>query len=108
MSGRDWARLAIFIVIAGLTGWWLGLLAQRLGVAPVVDDSGNVLVDEFQQTKDILLVLVPLLTAAIGYFAGAEGKEKVEEQRDKVQADLTNAQAVLERARSQHPDAFKN
>jgi hypothetical protein len=118
MSGRDWSRLAVFLVLAGLVAWWLVAISQQLATAPTYADDGTLILDPFQRAKDILTVLLPLLTAAIGFYAGAEGKEKAEELKEQAEANKDKAQAqltavtsvgdpdILAKAKEAFPEAF--
>jgi hypothetical protein len=46
-----------------LTTWWPYVVYQHLGIKPEGDTAGKVVLDEFQRSKDILLVVLPLFTA---------------------------------------------
>ena len=109
------------LITAGLflfVAWWLYAVWHHLGDVPVVDSNGNVVVDEFQRTKDILLVVLPLLTTALGYWFGSEGKDKAEENAKRAEqtakAEQTKVQALLQvapenqvtAAKKQYPEAF--
>lgn len=120
--GNDWGtriRGVITALLLGLVFWWLVVVAANLDSVPRVNAKGQVLLDEFQRSKDILLVVLPLLTTALGYWFGAAGKEKAEEraeeatrsaaeERRKLQAvlDTSPETELLNRARSAYPDAF--
>src|SRR4051812_50174396 len=70
------ARVLITTGLFVFVAWWLFVVAGHLGDSPVVDQQGNVVMDEFQRTKDILLVVLPLLTTALGDWFGSGGKDK--------------------------------
>lgn len=102
------------IVITLLTGavtiWWLALVAQRLGVRPVVE-NGSVVLDEFQRTKDILLVVLPLFSAAVAYWVGSreakDAKEEAATTKEQLTAVLDQGEAnLLKRAKETYPEAF--
>ncbi|MEY2474043.1 MAG: hypothetical protein QOK28_3372 [Actinomycetota bacterium] len=124
------------VLVAMFTGalvvWWLGLVAQRLNVQPVVKD-GTVILDEFQRAKDILLVVLPLFSATVAYFVGNQGAEKAKEEakvaKDETQTAKQETAAakkettklrsahnalleaapaeVKDKARQLHPEAFQ-
>jgi hypothetical protein len=92
--------------------WWLIIVATKLGVKPEVDSAGNVVLDEFQRSKDILLVVLPLFTAALGYWVGTRGesaaKEDADKAKDQLDAVVDSAdKGILADARRSHPEAFK-
>ena len=95
-----------------LAVWWLWEVQRRLGTEPRLDDKGSVVVDEFQRAKDILLVVLPLVTTILGYWFGAQGKEKAEEKAKEATAKLeavvdASGAGVLEKAKTMHPNAFR-
>jgi hypothetical protein len=105
------ARVVITAGLFVFVAWWLIVVARHLGDAPVVDQNGDVVLDEFQRTKDILLVVLPLLTTALGYWFGSEGKDEADKtaksEQAKVQALLHVANpGQVTAAKKQNPDAF--
>ncbi|MGG5259303.1 hypothetical protein [Phycicoccus avicenniae] len=113
-----WVRGLLTLLLLGLAVWWLTLVAREMSTAPTVGKDGKVLLDEFQRAKDILLVVLPLLTTALGYWFGAAGKEKAEEGKAKAEATAEQKaqqldsvldaapQGVLKDAKDKHPEAF--
>lgn len=114
-----WIRAALTTLLLALAIWWLFIASQYLSDAPRVDEEGNVALDEFQRAKDILLVVLPLMTAAAGYWFGAAGKERAENRADQASKDADNEkrkiQAILDssettgllaKAMKKYPDAF--
>ena len=104
---------AIFATI--LTGaiviWWLVVVSQKVGVRPEVE-NGNVVLDQFGRAKDILLVVLPLFSAALAYWVGASGtqdaKEEAEGTKEKLDAVIDSApQGSLQKAKEMHPDAWE-
>lgn len=75
-------------LLLGLTVWWLVLVANEMSTQPQVGSDGKVVMDEFQRAKDILLVVLPLLTTALGYWFGAAGREKAEGKADMAEKKL--------------------
>lgn len=116
----SWFRPLLTILLLGLSVWWLTLVALRLGLEPQTDDAGNVVLDEFQRTKDILLVVLPLTTTALGYWFGAQGKTEAEAKAVEAEKEATQANAaltavvdsssepqLLKQARENYPQAFE-
>jgi len=114
-----WIRGILSALLLILAGWWLYMVASNLSIAPQTNSSGEVVLDSYQRAKDILLVVFPLLTTALGYWFGAAGKEKAEEKADSAQTQLTSAQTqlaevvdqsavpgILEKAKAANPKAF--
>jgi len=105
-------RAAVTGAVLLLAAWWFLEVARRLGTEPKVDGDGKVLVDEYQRAKDILLVVLPLLTTAFGYWFGAHGKEKAEATAARAQEEskalvATSADPdLLAKAREKYPTAF--
>ena len=104
--------LIVTLSTFGLTVWWLVLIAQRLGQTPTVDAKGNVTLDTYQRAKDILLVVLPLFSAACAYWVGSAGTAKAKEGEQIARDQLTavvdvSAADVLATAKSKHPEAFK-
>lgn len=96
-------RGTITLAVILLATWWLVEVARRIGVPPTKGPDGNVVVDGFQQAKDILLVVLPLTTTAFGYWFGAKGAEKAEKDADSAKREFA---AVV--ATSPDPDLLKN
>jgi hypothetical protein len=98
------------ILTAAIVIWWLVIVAQKLGVKPEVE-NGNVVLDEFGRAKDILLVVLPLFSAALAYWVGASGtqdaKKDAEGAKEKLDAVIDSApQGSLQKAKEMHPDAW--
>lgn len=113
-------RASLTLILLGLSIWWLAEVASRLGTAPTKDTKGNIIVDQYQRAKDILLVVLPLVTTALGYWFGSQGKDKAEtaanaakdetqntkEQLAGVKAVVSTNPELLERAKHLYPKAF--
>jgi hypothetical protein len=103
------ALLTLVLLVASL--WWLGEVAGLLSTAPETDTVGNVIVDPYQRSKDILLVVLPLLTTALGHWFGAAGKAKAEDKADAAIQQLHEVLDVgsgdlLPKAKENNPRAF--
>lgn len=96
---------------AGILVWWLIIVAQRIGLKPEVDASGNVVLDQYGRAKDMLLVVLPLFSAALAFWVGSQGtteaKKEAEGAKEQLEAVIDQSpEGVLERAKSAHPGAF--
>jgi hypothetical protein len=104
-------RFTITLILFALAAWWLLVVYGALDVFPQRDDQGNI-VDRYQRGKDILLVVLPLLTIALGYWFGAAGKKEAEEKAEKTQQklngvlDSTTETNLLAQAKEKYPQAF--
>jgi hypothetical protein len=82
---RSIGAVIVSILTAAIAIWWLALVAARLGLKPEVNAQGVVVLDQFQRAKDILLVVLPLFSAALAYFVGSQGtadaKKEAAEQK---------------------------
>jgi hypothetical protein len=114
-----YVRIGISVVLLALAALWLWRIANDISVAPSLDPEGTVIFDQYQRSKDVLLIVIPLVTTVLGYWFGAAGKAKAEENADKAQAkadqaekkvqgilDSSSQTGLLELARQQYPDAF--
>jgi hypothetical protein len=98
-------------VTAGILIWWLILAANRIGMAPTLDKEGKVVVDEWGRVKDILLVVLPLFSAALAYWVGSQGTTDAKKEADAAKQKLdavidSSPEGVLKRAKAAHPEAF--
>jgi len=103
--------ILVSVVTAAIAIWWLYEVAVRLGVPPVKDDQGNIVIDQFQRAKDILIVVLPLFSASIAYWVGSSGtadaKKEAQDSKSKLDAVLdASPQGMLQRAKELHPEAF--
>jgi hypothetical protein len=111
-SSKTILRFVLTLLLFALAVWWLIELALQIGTAPTIDAQGKVVVDKFQRAKDILLVVLPLVTSALGYWFGAQGKEQEQERAESARSQLeavvsaSTDPGLLQKARSQYPDAF--
>lgn len=116
---------AAMYIRAGLTGvlflittYWLLEVAGQISSVPTRDDAGQVL-DTYQRAKDVLLVVLPLLTTALGYWFGAAGRENAEAKATIAMSEAKRTQQKLEgvlgssreqdllsKAQTLYPDAF--
>jgi hypothetical protein len=80
----DWAKLkeaggVITTMLLGIiVGGWLIAVAAQLGNPVVYDASGKITLDTFTRSKDILTLLLPFLTTAVGFWLGTQGTGQLE------------------------------
>lgn len=106
------------VVTAVIAIWWLYIVYQRIGMKPEIDMAGNVILDEYQRAKDILLVVLPLFTAALAYWTGSQGTTQAKKEAKDARQETGDAkrqleavidsspEGVLKRAKDEHPEAF--
>jgi hypothetical protein len=92
---KDIGAVVVTIVFALLVAWWLLEVARRLGTRPIVE-NGAVTLDEFQRAKDILVLVLPLLTAAAGYWFGNKGAEGAKDDAERSKEETRKAEARLQ------------
>jgi hypothetical protein len=88
------ARFVITMLLFAVVIFWMWMMSGDLRTGAINDVTGNA-VDPFQRSKDVLLVALPLLTTAVGYWFGAEGKEQAERRAHEAQEKSSSS---LERA----------
>jgi heme/copper-type cytochrome/quinol oxidase subunit 2 len=104
--------ILITVFVFGIVIWWLAVVLSRIGSAPTVNSSGAVIVDQYERAKDILLVVFPLATAAVGYWFGNQGRARAQEQAQQAQSKMiavlgTSADGeLLKKAAATFPAAF--
>jgi hypothetical protein len=104
--------ILITVFVFGIVIWWLAVVLSRIGSAPTVTSNGAVIVDQYERAKDILLIVFPLATAAVGYWFGNQGRARAQEQAQQAQSKVTavlgtSADAeLLKKAAATFPAAF--
>lgn len=111
------------VFVFALVAWALYYVFQDHGTAPTLDSKGHVSVDRYAHAKDILDVVLPLATAAVGYWFGNKGVSDANAHADDARSQATAAQTetkavvaaasallpgtdVLRAAKDTHPEAF--
>jgi hypothetical protein len=112
------------VFVFGLVIWALYYVFQDHGTAPTLDEDGKVILDKWDNSKTTLLFVLPLATAACGYWFGNKGVSDANASADDAKAGQTAAQAetkavvatassklpagtdILAEAKASHPDAF--
>lgn len=104
--------VVITVFVFGIVIWWLAVVLDRLGTAPQVNSKGAVTVDQYQRATDILFVVFPLATAAVGYWLGNQGRARAQEQAQQAQGKVTAVLGssadgeLLKKAAATFPAAF--
>jgi hypothetical protein len=114
----NWERLSITVALMLLVVWGLVLVTTHLSTGIIKDGAGNV-VDTYQRSSDVLHLVLPLLTIALGYWFGAAGKERAEKRAQDAQGEATAAKQklsvvlgmsnepdLLDKAKAAYPEAF--
>jgi hypothetical protein len=89
-----WPRFVITAALLLLVVWGLVLVTGHLTDGIIKDADGNV-VDSYHRSSDVLHILVPLLTIALGYWFGSEGKENAEKRASAAQEDAATVRRQL-------------
>ena len=109
---RTIGAIVATLFTGGILVWWLIIVADRIGVKPQIV-NGSVVLDEWGRAKDILLVILPLFSAALAVWVGSQGtseaKKDAEGAKQQLEAvlDTSKEPGILAAAREKHPDAFK-
>jgi hypothetical protein len=114
-----WVRAGITLILLVVTGLWLLAVYGELG-SPVTKQTDGTTLDEFQRAKDILLVVLPLLTSSLGYWFGSAGRQQAENKAEQATGVADKAQrklagvldsatepGLLDKAKAKDPEAFK-
>ena len=112
------------LFVFALVAWALYYVFLDHGTAPTLDEDGKVTVDKYANSKDILAVVLPLATAAVGYWFGNKGVSDANAHADDAKAEATAAiketeavvaaasaklpagTDILAEAKKAHPEAF--
>lgn len=104
-AGTVATTVAVFVLV----GAWSIVVWQNLGKLPEYNDDGTVRIDQFQRAKDILTLLLPLATIAVGYWLGSEGKAKADEKAKTAEAQVKTAENETLNTKADAQDAlFQN
>jgi hypothetical protein len=104
--------VVITVFVFGIVIWWLAVVLNRLGTPPRVNSKGAVVVDQYQRATDILFVVFPLATAAVGYWFGNQGRARAQEEAEQAQSKVTAVLGssddgeLLKKAADTFPAAF--
>lgn len=112
------------LFVFGLVIWALYYVFQDHGTAATFDAHGKKLVDKYENSKTTLLAVLPMASAAVGYWFGNKGisdanaradsaKDEAKAAQQETKAVVATASAslpvgtdILAQAKADHPDAF--
>jgi hypothetical protein len=123
-AGTMMVTLFIFVIV----GVWLYFTATKVDVAPIFNSKGVATIDQYQRAKDILQIVFPLATAAVGFWFGNQQTAQAQKQADsatqrasdahqQAQASQAKVEAILgassdpnlmQKAAAAAPSAFAN
>ena len=75
-AGSIIVTILLFIVV----GFWMWFVAKNLGKTPTYNADGSVKLDEYSRAKDVLVIFIPLLTTAVGFWFGSQGTVQAQKQ----------------------------
>jgi hypothetical protein len=116
---KNTGTIAVTVLVFILVIVWMVAVFKNLGKAPHYR-SGTLSYDEFTRAKDVLVLVLPLLTTAVGYWLGsqgtaaaqkkadaAEGKAQVaQKEASDAQAEAAHRKGQLDLLEKTHPQAF--
>ena len=93
---RALGALVVTVLIFLVLFWWLIVVAVYIN-HPAKIENGAISLDVFTRSKDILAIIFPLATTAVGFWLGNRGAEKAEEVAETatVRADASEEDARL-------------
>jgi hypothetical protein len=115
--------IAISVSLLLLVTTWIVVVVNQIGTVPVYNSDGSVRMDEYSRTKDLLALLLSLLTTAAGFWFGSQRdqvrrksrpppppiRETAQDQRAailSVSPPMPGGGNVLKVAKEANPDAF--
>jgi hypothetical protein len=91
---KDAGALITTVILAIMVGGWLVAVGMQLRRPVVYDSGGKVTLDTFTRAKDVLTLLLPFLTTAVGFWLGTQGTTQMERQANKAAAEADLAQTT--------------
>ena len=88
---------ATTLFVFALVFWAMYYVFQDHGTRPEIED-GQVVLDKFGNAKDVLLVVLPLASAAVGYWFGNRGIAEANTNAQAAREDANAAQQQKEAA----------
>lgn len=80
---------------------WMVAVWQNLGSVPEHNDDGTLKIDKYARAKDIFVLVLPLLTTAVGFWLGSQGTAKAEEKAAKADEKAVVAEARVNTVQAQ-------
>jgi hypothetical protein len=109
---RGAGTIIVTLFIFAIVGAWLYFTASKVGVAPIFNSKGVPTIDQYQRAKDILQIVFPLATAAVGFWFGNQGAAQAHAQARQSQAKVeailgaSNDTDLINKAKGTAPGAF--
>jgi secreted protein with Ig-like and vWFA domain len=102
MFRNSWGPMIVTLISFGLVGWALYHVFGNLDTVPKTNRNGTIIANPLQNAKDVLTVVVPFASAAVGFWFGSDGKSKAQDQAQQAhtQAQQAQTQAEVQRGRA--------
>ncbi len=118
--------MIVTVISFGIVCWALYYVFMNLNARPTIQ-NGAITSDPLKNAMEVLTVVIPFASAAIGFWFGADGKSKAQDQAQQAQVQAsterdraikadqqksavlqaaTDAEELLEKARKIAPQAF--
>lgn len=110
MFRNSWGPMIVTLISFGLVGWALYHVFGNLDTVPTTDSHGTIVANPLQNAKDVLTVVVPFASAAVGFWFGSDGKSKAQDQAQEAhtQAQQAQTQAEVQRGRADREQQQKS
>lgn len=117
---KSTGTIAVTVLVFILVIVWMVAVWRNLGKAPHYRKD-TLSYDEFTRAKDVLVLVLPLLTTAVGYWLGSQGTaaaqkkaetaenkaSEAQKQASDAHAESARRQGQLEQLEKTHPQAFR-
>lgn len=102
MGNLDWKRsgaiIASIAVALFAVGWSFVAFTQLGAPVEFATDGKTVELDKWSRASSVFTAVLPLLTTIVGFWVGAQGKEKAEEKAKEAESKADDAQKRAEDA----------
>jgi hypothetical protein len=123
---RSTGPMIVTLISFAIVCWALYYVFINLHTVPIVN-NGAVTLNPLQNAKDALTAVIPFASAAVGFWFGADGKSKAQDQAQQAQDQVSaerdraakaeqqksamlsaapDAKDLLDKARAIAPEAF--
>jgi hypothetical protein len=97
---RSIGTLFVTLFIFAIVGGWLLLTGFKIGISPSFNAKGAVTIDQYARAKDVLQIVFPLATAAVGFWFGNQGTVQAQNQADKATQNAQDAHTQARRSQA--------
>ncbi|RSM63575.1 hypothetical protein DMH03_16545 [Amycolatopsis sp. WAC 01376] len=87
---RAWFTAILLTIMTG----WLVVVGFTLDI-PITKAADGSVLDVFERSKDVLLVVTPLLTTALGYWFGSAGRHEAQDAASAARTEAAVARQQL-------------